>query len=1269
MRKTNYLFFLSSLAIFSVFGAGEDKHRNISSHKDVFQTSYFLKNVPGLISPFKGSEIRYFADHERITVYLIDAGLIYKLSRKDENKNGEAEREKNLLPKDEEEEENVNILSHYATMNWIGANPHPRIEATAKNMGYYTFLSKEEHHSLITDAYSKVTYHDLYPGIDVEYYLLEKGGMKYDIIVHPGADISQVRMRYGASSKKISRDEKGNIFIHTANGDIEEHAPIAYSDNGIQFRAYYVVNSNTITFSLPDGYDRSKTLTIDPWVTLITQLTVRNLGTSVDYDLAGNLYVYGAGAANVLDLTNYQKVAKYDPNGNFLWVFGGSVPAVSWNTVCNACGGLNLLSDARVDKATNKVYVSQALSGSGIQIIRLTSSGSYDNFISTPNSDFVEGWSLINDCVTGSILALGGGTTSNLNMGVIDPVSGTVSTSNFTGFGGNGQDIVSGTYDTYGYLYTILASGPAATPSVNNVIFKVNSQNNGYIWKVATGYNTFHEAYNLPGFSNYGSNHYNALAANGSYLYYYDGKNLKAFDLATGNTVGTPASIFVYDTLYQGGIAVDDCNNVYVGGLGLIKTFTFNGINFLSQPDIPLGLGFSGDSVYDVRYNASNNLLYVVGSQIAGTYQASLSTSCIQINTFTDTITALCNEATVKITPSVTLSDPVFSFLWEDSMGNIIRQTPSDTILTDTIRGLNLGKYTLQIQLNLNCGGAMVTDSFSIICNELLYTHDTIICGGQSVTLVATGIPGGGTYNWMPGGANTSSITVSPTVSTNYIVTYIPISGNPIIDTIKITVNQYGLQTIVDSAFCAGQLSVINIQPDNNFIFYSPIIYLDNGLVTTVNDSTSGGVHYISVTNSQGCVLYDTVSLPVIIPLLSDTIYTSSVRCNGGADGVIDIGTQGGNAPYIYQWSGIPGETNNMDTMLIAGTYTIIIKDAKGCADTVSASITQPSKIDPLVINNSSCHSNNNAIIIASATGGIPPYSYSIDQTNNFSAIDTFTSLQGGTHTITIRDANDCDTTVSFYIYQSDNFALSIINQSCYSSNDGQIIITPITNYYSPYSYSLNGQSTTSNNQFTALAPGNYTLAVQDSLGCDTIFNISILSAQAYSLALSPGDSTINAGESIHVNSVLSPMPPGIISYQWSPNTGLSCSDCANPIIQTNISQNYTLVIKYNNCQISDTINVIVQNDHALYIPNAFTPNGDGINDIFLIYGKDITYFNLQIFDRWGEKVSESNDENIGWDGKYKGSLQAPGLYIYILSISFAGQNAAIYKGSIALIR
>ena len=139
----------------------------------------------------------------------------------------------------------------------------------------------------------------------------------------------------------------------------------------------------------------------------------------------------------------------------------------------------------------------------------------------------------------------------------------------------------------------------------------------------------------------------------------------------------------------------------------------------------------------------------------------------------------------------------------------------------------------------------------------------------------------------------------------------------------------------------------------------------------------------------------------------------------------------------------------------------------------------------------------------------------------------------------------------------------------------------------------------------------------------------------------------------------------------WTPSDGLSCSNCPQPVFSSSAgSYSYTLVITYNQeCTVSDIVRVFVQSQHRVYVPNSFTPNNDGVNDVFYAYPVGAKYFNIVIYDRWGEKVFESNDEGQGWDGRYMGALMDPGIYVYMMNLTFNDNYTVHNKGSITLIR
>ena len=175
-------------------------------------------------------------------------------------------------------------------------------------------------------------------------------------------------------------------------------------------------------------------------------------------------------------------------------------------------------------------------------------------------------------------------------------------------------------YTIYGSLY--------GTPSLSNKIYKNAAPYSAASvqWNLYSGFVAIQEIANRPFLLGAEiDNSSNVLAVNSFYFYYWDGKNLKAFDKATGATVGTPLTIAANVNLMCGGIIVDECNNVFVGSTnGTIKVYKFNGTTFndAAAPDITIP-GFNTNSVYDLAYNESQKLLYASGNGFVASFDVS----------------------------------------------------------------------------------------------------------------------------------------------------------------------------------------------------------------------------------------------------------------------------------------------------------------------------------------------------------------------------------------------------------------------------------------------------------------------------------------------------------------------------------------------------------------------------------------------------------------------------------------------------------------------
>ena len=211
--------------------------------------------------------------------------------------------------------------------------------------------------------------------------------------------------------------------------------------------------------------------------------------------------------------------------------FLGSVTSIARNT---SNGFSNYPGNAKVDKINGKTVSQGFEPTSGTISIRLDVNGNYDNFQSSPDPNFVEAWGLSYSCLDDLMIAVGGGTTGDINFGVINTTTGAVTSNNITGIiGTTNQDIICTTFDSSGTCYGIMNDIIGILP-FTNTIYKVNSTLNGNIWAANSNYSVFNEAANMPFWCNAfeQGNWFNCLDANNHYIYYYDGFNVSAFSQA-----------------------------------------------------------------------------------------------------------------------------------------------------------------------------------------------------------------------------------------------------------------------------------------------------------------------------------------------------------------------------------------------------------------------------------------------------------------------------------------------------------------------------------------------------------------------------------------------------------------------------------------------------------------------------------------------------------------------------------------------------------------
>ena len=192
-------------------------------------------------------------------------------------------------------------------------------------------------------------------------------------------------------------------------------------------------------------------------------------------------------------------------------------------------------------------------------------------------------------------------------------------------------------------------------------------------------------------------------------------------------------------------------------------------------------------------------------------------------------------------------------------------------------------------------------------------------------------------------------------------------------------------------------------------------------------------------------------------------------------------------------------------------------------------------------------------------------------------------------------------------------------------------------------------------------ATTNYTVTVSNGF-CEAPDSTTIY-VNPYPAILACCDTAIAPGQSVQLNS------SGGGTYSWQTSSGLSCTNCSNPVASPLVSTTYTLTITSDSgCSVSRTITIDV-NCGEVFIPDAFSPNGDGKNDVLYVRGDCIKTLSFMIFDRWGNRLFETTDKYIGWNGEYKGQPMNTGTYVYYVSATNYDGTSFTKKGNVELVR
>lgn len=368
--------------------------------------------------------------------------------------------------------------------------------------------------------------------------------------------------------------------------------------------------------------------------------------------------------------------------------------------------------------------------------------------------------------------------------------------------------------------------------------------------------------------------------------------------------------------------------------------------------------------------------------------------------------------------------------------------------------------------------------------------------------------------------------------------------------------------------------------------------------------------------------------------------------------------------PYKFNWNN--GATTDSVISLPAGQYSVTVTDSFGCSVQGHVSITQPQALSLMATAHSPlCASSNSGSAAAIASGGAQPYSY---LWSSGGTTDSVSGLAPGQVKVTVTDSHNCnkDTTLALVPAESINIDQQQITPSCTGAANGTLSIS-VAGGTTPYMYRWSNGASTQN--ITGIAAGSITVTVTDAVPCSATFSDYIpVENFSASVTAQPG-SSIFTGDEVTLNVT----GPGLASASWSPAvTYLNASGTSVSTGPAATTVYHILCTSDNGCEDSLSIKITVQQKPQWLIPTGFSPNGDGVNDVFHVILKGaVELVSLEVFNRWGEKVFETADFTIGWDGTYKGLPQPMGVYIYevIVRDVLNGNTLISEKGNVTLVR
>ena len=666
-----------------------------------------------------------------------------------------------------------------------------------------------------------------------------------------------------------------------------------------------------------------------------------------------------------------------------------------------------------------------------------------------------------------------------------------------------------------------------------------------------------------------------------------------------------------------------------------------------------------------------NYILTVTDAHQCVALNNSTITSPTQINATSQTVNVSCfggNNGSLNI--SVSGGILPYNYLWNNS------ETAQD------IDTLQAGTYNVQITDSNNCQVA-----FNFVVSQplqpltLTSTQTNVDCYGNASGIINLTVVGGTTpyfYNW----SNTSTTQdVSNLITGNYEV--IVTDNNGCLDSLATSISQPTTpltlsESHVDILCNGASTGSIDLTVTGGTTNYS-YNWNTNFAITEDLTNIPSGTYKAIVNDANNCI--DSIIVQLLQPASAIDIQfiVQDVACYGDSTATVNSNITGGTSPYTYVWN--TGETTLFIDSLQIGIYTLSVVDDNNCSYSENVTVGQPtapisssfSPIEPL------CFGYSDGQLTANPVGGTSPYNYSWSNGDTSQSID---SLATGNYNVTITDANGCTFSLPYTLNEPPLLAVSFIVDAMIGCSPMTVNFTNTsqTNYACSWQFGDGNVFIECDDVVNIYQTGgiyDVTLTASDSNGCTNFvtYDDIITVNQSPTAGIYADPTVLSQGGGI--SNILN-TSEGAAFYIWnlgdSPSNGYYFEPGPHQYpASTQDTFMITLIAISNDDCVDTAYQIIVfNNDPVYWAPNTFIPDDDGTNDVWNVVFSDpgaVKKFNVEVYDRWGEKIFESNDLHNGWDGTYKGVKSQDGTYTWILT--FEQYNYKVFQqiGHVNILR